>query len=440
MLNVGVVLQVHVTEKENCVRDVEIIVPQEELAPEFEKSLRNAQKKVKLEGFRKGKVPLSIVKKLYGPGLEAEVIENLLPVLFQRGAAQEDLHIAAPASIKNMDYKPGGDLTVSYEVEVEPEFELQKYENFKFDRQMYEVSDDDLTEALEQIRRDNSTWEKVEGKAEEDHFVSADLQELDESGLPIIGNKMENRFLKLKDDNAELSDIGKQLVGIGVDETRTITVSVPSDGQTGEAKNVKFEVTVKDIQTQSLPELDDELAKDAGDYETLDALKSELEKRIQKNTQRELDKGFYHSIIEKLISENKFDLPDGMIQFYLDAIIKDMRARLREGEEQQFDEKVIREQYREGAIFNLKWRLIRKKIAAAHDITIEENDVEAFINDYASDRGVDGKLLLKQMRKNPQQMEDIEADVFEQKVLGFLSEKQKVKDNKVNRNDLEKQK
>ncbi|MCB9504061.1 MAG: trigger factor [Deferribacteres bacterium] len=433
-------MQVQVTAKENCLRDVEIIVPQEELAPEFEKSLKDAQKKVKLEGFRKGKVPLSIVKKLYGPGLEAEVIEKLLPVLFQRGAVQEDLKIAAPAAIKNMDYTPGGVLTVFYEVEVEPEFELAKYENFKLDRRMYEVTDDDMNEALEQIRQDHGTWEKVEGMAEEDHFVSADLQELNDTGIPIIGKKLENRFLKLKDEDGKLSEVGKQLLGIAIDEKRVISVTAPSGDESADTQVIKFEVTVKDIQAQNLPEIDDELAKDAGDYETLEDLKKELERRIQKNTQKELDKGFYHSIIEKLIAENKFELPEGMVKFYLEAIIKDMRARLREGEEEQFDEKLIKEQYRDGAIFNLKWRLIRKKIAAEHDITVDETDVEAFINEYALDRGIDRKLLLKQMKKNPHQMEDVEADVFEQKVLSFLTERQKVKEKKVNRKDLEKQK
>lgn len=433
-------MEVQITTKEHCVRDVEIKVPHAEIEPEIAKSLRNAQKKVKLEGFRKGKVPLSVVKKLYGPSLEAEVIENLLPVLFQRGAQQKDLHIAAPATIKDMKYQPGGDLTVFYEVEVEPEFELKKHENLKFDREMYEASEDDISEALEQLRKDHSTWEKVEGKAGKDHFVSVDLQELDESGVPLIGKKLENRFLSLKDEQGELTEVGQQLLDIAVDDTRIISVTPPPAEGEAAPMTVKYEVKVNDIQAQTLPDLDDELAKDAGDYENLEELKVELKKRIQKNTQRELDKGFYHKIIEKLIAENTFDLPEGMIKFYISAIIKDMRSRLQEGQDDQLDEKQIAEQYRDGAIFNLKWRLIRKKIAEKYDITVEEKDLEEFIHEYAGDRGIDGKAFWLQMKKSPEKLDDVRADVFEQKVLNVLAEKQKVKEKKVNRKDLEKQK
>lgn len=429
-------MEVLITPKEHCVREVEIKVPRADLVPEIEKSLKNAQKKMKLEGFRKGKVPLSVVKKLYGPHLEAEAIENLLPKLFQRAVQQESLALAAPGSIKNLDYVPGGDLTVYYEVEVEPEFELAKYENLKIDREIYETSSADVDEALEQIREEHSAWEKVEGKAGADHFLTVDLQELDASGVPLIGKKLENRTLNLKDEKGELTEVGQQLLEVETGDTRVITVTPPAEaGQ--ENTPVKFEVKVNNIEVQTLPDLDDELAKDAGDYENLEALKAELEKRIKKNAQRELDKMFHHKIIEQLIKENKFDLPQGMIDFYISAIIKDIRARQPEDQKEEIDESKIREQYQDGAIFNLKWRLIRKKIAEMHDIKVEEKDVDEFIREYASDHGIDGDLLIKQMKKSPERLDDVRADILEQKILDFLAEKQKIKEKKISRKDLE---
>ncbi len=415
-------MEVQIIPKEHCVREVEIKVPQAELLPEIEKTLKTARKKMKLEGFRKGKVPLSMVKKMYGTHLEAETIEKLLPVLFQRAAKEGELTLAAPATIKDMDYQPGGDLTVDYEVEVEPEFELKNYENLKIDREVYQTSDDDVKDALEKIRKEHSTWETVEGKASADHFISADLQELDPSGVPLIGKKLENQFFSLKDENGKLTDVGQQLLDVQAGDSRVITITQPPIEER-EAAQVKYEVKVNEVQSQILPDIDDELAKDAGDYENLESLKSELEKRIKKNAQRELDKIFHQKMIGKLIAENAFDLPQGMVDFYLSAIIKDIRSRQPEGKENEIDEKFIREQYRDGAIFNLKWRLIREKIAEMFDIKVEEKDLEKFVREYADDHGLDGGLMWKQMKKTPKQLEDIHADVFEKKILDFISEK-----------------
>ena len=429
-------MDVKVREDANWRRNVDIFIPQDELRPKIENAYKKYQKRVKIQGFRKGKAPIHLIKKLYGDRIEVEAIDDILPEIVTQAWRQENLRIVSTPKVEKLDYKPGEDLNLTFSVEVEPEIELTKYEDFKLERKIYQVSEEDKERALESLREKHATWENVDGPIEEDLYVMADFQELDHTGFPIIGHKYENRLLAPRDESGEVSEIGQQLLGAKTGEERVIQLAAELQDAIGDpAKEpVKLRVIIKEVKRKVLPELDDEFAKDVGDYETLEDLKNAVEKQIEADMQSRLEDELHHNIIDELIKNNPFDVPESMVNNYLDMLIEQIKNS---ANDENVDENAVRDEYRAGAIWNIKWRLIRNKLIEMQKIEVTEDELRAAVEHYALARKADPMRLWNRVKNSEDELDRFRHDELEKKVLQFFLEKQKIKEKKVSLKDLE---
>ncbi|RMD97648.1 MAG: trigger factor [Calditrichaeota bacterium] len=434
----GEPLNTKVSEKENWQRTVDVVVTQDELKPEIEKAYKKYQKKVKLDGFRAGKAPIPMIKRMYGPRIEAEVVDEILPKIVTEAWKKENLRIVSLPKVEQLDYQPGGDLKITFTVDVEPEFELKKYENFQLEKQVYQVTDEDIEQALADLQEKNAIWETVEEGIEKDHYAMVDFQELDESGLPVIGHKFENEFIHMKYENGELSEIGRQLLGAKAGEKRVVEIVQQSnEADRQKTQRVKYEVTVKEIKKKILPEIDDEFARDVGEYDNLEELKEALRKRVQESTQHKFDMALEHNLIDEINKNNPFDLPPSMVEQYLDSVIEQLKSAY---SNQPVDEQALWEQYRANAIWNIKWRLIRDKLAEMHHIEATEDEIRERVAEVAKSSGQDPDRLWNRVKNDEDRLRKYRHDVLEQKVVKFLLERQKIKEKKVTLKDFKKKK
>ncbi|MFQ5677300.1 MAG: trigger factor, partial [bacterium] len=169
-------MQSKITEKGNFERLVEVEVPASELTPHFDAVYKKYQKNIKLQGFRKGKVPISMIKRLYGEAIQGEAIEEVVQSVFREVSEQQQLKLVAPARVENVDYEPETGLRFKAVVEVIPEIELKTYRGLKLEREVYQIDDQDVTDALNDVREQMAVMEPVEEVADEGHFVLADIQ------------------------------------------------------------------------------------------------------------------------------------------------------------------------------------------------------------------------------------------------------------------------
>lgn len=427
-------MDVKITEEANWRRIVEIAVTQEELQPEFEKVIRQYQKKAKLQGFRKGKVPIEMVRRLYGKQIEAEAIEDILPNLFAKARKQENLRIVAPTQLEDLQYEPGGDLTAKFSIEVEPEIVVKKFENFKLEKQIYEVSELDIQSELERLQEEQALWEVSEEPATDGDFVTIDLQEISEAGVPVIGSKYENEMVAISTKDGEPTEFGRQLKGTVTGDVRMIWFNPePSLEQEKPTEPVRYEATVKEVKRRILPMIDDELAKDVGEYETLDDLKAELEKNITENMQKRFDDHLHRNLIDEIIKSNSFDVPQGMTANYLDNIVERFKESAKDDE---INEDAIRENYKPNAIWNIKWHLIQKKLTEMHNLSATDDDVNQWIIEISEKNGVDAKRTWNQVKNDADRLDRLRSDLLEKKLLDLLVSKQKIKEKKVKREDL----
>lgn len=190
-----------VTKKGNFEKVVEVDVPEAELAPHFDSIYKKYQKNVKLQGFRKGKVPLSLIKKLYGDAMKGEAIEEVVQSVLREVRDQENLRLVAPAKLEDINYDPEKGLHFKAVCEVAPDIELKNYRGLSVEREVYEVDDQDVSDALNDVREQMAVMQPVETAAEDGHFVLADLQQVDATGVPIIGKKFKDRYFQIVTNN-----------------------------------------------------------------------------------------------------------------------------------------------------------------------------------------------------------------------------------------------
>jgi len=427
-------LESKITEQGHFGRVIEVDVPQDELAPHFETAFRSYQKTLKLEGFRKGKVPLALVKKLYGDSIKSHALDEVVQSVFREVREKEDLRPVAPATLEDVSYDDETGLHFKASVEVLPEIELKKYEGLSVEKSIYQVDDEDVNAALSNIQEKLAVMEPVEGGAEMGHYLQVDFQAIDEGGVPLIGQKYEDRVVVLNDKkDAELS---VQLVGVEVGGVKdAVMTTVNEDGSAGEDE--RFRVTVKEIKSKKCPELDDELAKDFGKFETLDELRKDIVEKLSMRANKDATNKMRSDLIEELLKENPFDLPASMINEYLDTIIENIK---KQESERQFDEEKMREYYRVVAIRNLKWDLLRDKFQEMKNISVEKKDVEQRIAEIAEEHQIKQNEVRKALQKNKSSRHRFEMELLDDKVLGVLEETARIKEKKVTKKDLEKAK
>jgi trigger factor len=330
---------------------------------------------------------------------------------------------------------------------------LKTYRGLSVEREVYEVDDQDVSDALNDVREQMAVMQPVETEAAEGHFVLADLQQVDATGIPIIGKKFEDRYFQITTNNSNNKEFSEQLIGVKPGDKRRIelgsTENSHSDSLHKENKKDYFEVNVKEIKSKQLPELDDELAKDTGKFESLDQLKTDLRAKLTKQAQVNarshlrrriidelLKKNSFHlrrRIIDELLKKNSFDLPESMINNYLDVFVENAKKESKE----QFDEEELRNHYRPTAIWNLRWELVKDKLQEVENLGVTDEDKDSFINRLAEERQIEEKQVRKSL-KDKRAQRQFEEDVIEDKVLNYLEVNAKVKDKRITRKDIEK--
>ena len=247
----------------------------------------------------------------------------------------------------------------------------------------------------------------------------ADIQELDPSGLPIIGRRQEGRILHIGGRSSN-HDMDNQLVGIAVGGERRIRMTQPEDHPDPEqaGKEVRFQVIAKEVRERNVPELDDEFAKDVGKFESLDALKTRIRRDLQAQADFTSWGRLREHIIDALLRENDFEIPETMVKTYLDNLVESYKKE-HEGHDHDIDEEAIRQENRAAAFRNIKRYLLLEAIGRQEGVEVTREDADGHLQILSMRHGID-VARLRQNFSQPGQKEQMESDILEDKVLNLL--------------------
>lgn len=403
-------------------RELTITMEKDALEPIREKQAKRVQKEVQYPGFRKGKAPLNLIKRRYADAIEAYTLDMAMDQGLRQAAEENELVVLGTPEAKKIDFDENGNLVSVIEVETYPEIELKQYKGFEFTRDKYVITDKIVEETIERLLHERAEIHPVDGPVAEGHTAILDMQELDENEKPIKDKKYENISVHIGDGKFD-PDLEKQIIGMKVDEEKIITKKYPDDFPQEEfaGKEEKYLIKVKNIEEEVLPELTDDLVKELDlDVVTVEELRQLTRDNLEKNYQREAENRLVTDVYQKLIEENPFDLPQALIDNYLNHMVQDVKAK-----NPQLPEAEIRNYYQADAIYQMKVYYLRDAIAKAENIEVTEEDIQKFLEEIKDEKVRD---LYKQ---NEQLLNSVKEDILGKKVFDFILENSKINDNEI---------
>jgi len=422
---------VNITVKEinEYTRELNIDISWDELEADFNTTVKEFGKKVKIPGFRPGKVPKDKLMKQYQPNIEADFMENNFQKYYAMALQQEDLMPVNQAEIKDVHFHFEAHFSFLATFEIEPEIVLPKMKKnmLKVQKTTYISDDQDLEDAIVQLQKSKARIETVEDGAVEGDFIVCDLQKLDESGVPIIGKKFENQYLKV--GHGSFTDDQKdKLIGLKADETARLTIPENKEGQLGD-----YDVTVTNVEREVLPEVNMDFVKLVDpDSENEEAFRQNIREKINENFSQKAAEVFERDITDAFIEKTNPVYPPSMVESYLNNLVEDVKKK-NQGE--PLDEAQVKETYHSLAERNLKWYLVRKSLMRQEELTVTPEETSTEV-DRLVERTPASDKEIRKFYKKPSNLRHLEDDLMEKKILEVLKQFAKVKEVDVQTNTL----
>ncbi|MFQ5678945.1 MAG: trigger factor [Gemmatimonadota bacterium] len=371
-------VEVAMEEPEAWKRRLTITVPQERVRRARNRERTKLAKSARLKGFRKGKVPAGIIEERFGPLLEQRTVQVLLAEAYHQALDQRGLQPIGDPSFGDVQYDPDRSFTFQVELEVLPELHLERLGGFRIRRPPVEVSEEEVEEALGRLRKERGVWQPVERSPEDGDLVSVLIARLDEEG----GAKPRPYRFEIGAGYA-IPEVEAAIRTLSPGQAGEFRVSFPAEFDDPELAGATrtLRIEVQGVKERRLPELDDELASEVGEFDTLEELRSALREDLARHAESAGEEKVRDRLIDSIVEANPFEVPPAMVERYLDGLI--------EAPEGADPEQVAtaRDSLRPAAELGIKRQLILDTLAEREGLEATEEELRARIAELAERRG-----------------------------------------------------
>lgn len=370
-------------------REVGVEVPADEVARAFRSVVKRYQKQARIPGFRAGKVPESLIRTRFAEGIRQDVVESVLPSHFRTAIDQQNLHPISQPQVTDLKLEDGQPLAFKAVFEVLPEISVEGYQQVKVEKPDSALSDEEFNTELERVRDSRSTMEPV---TEDRTLANGDWAQISYKGdiqgealpegaaaQPISGDEV---MIEVGGQNT-LPAFNEALRGAKPGQELRFEVAYPADfGERRLAGNaVAYDVEVKAIKKKIQPELNDEFAKELGDYQGIEDFKAKLREHLAADKDRRIKVETQNKLTDALVAHYQFPVPESLIQNQVDARLdRGLRALAAQGmrteDMRKLDFARLREAQRDSAIAEVKATLILDKIAAGENVEVSDEEME----------------------------------------------------------------
>lgn len=412
-----------------CTRKLVFTFEDLDLTKEVKAAVLNKRKEVALKGFRKGKAPLGMVEQMYGPQIENEAVNTFIQNQFYEAVTAEKLKVVGQPSIDNMKYEPGKTVSFDAQVEVFPEVTIKDMKGLSFTKDTVSVEESEISDQEKNLLGSKS--EMVEVTDESKELVNGLFTVMNFQGTLKDGSQPENmkgeEFLLEIGSNQFIPGFEEQMIGMKKSDKKDIKVTFPEDYHAEELKSaeVTFSVEVIEIKEKILPDFTDELAKESG-YDSVEDFKTKTKETLFSQKERAADEKLHQEILEKLISENKFDLPLALISQQKTHLKNDVSKTL---EQQGFNEQMMTEYFEkwqtdmtEKASFQVSSGLLLDALATQFEVEANDADVDEKLIEMAKTSGMELEQIKKYYTEDPKIKSNLMYGIREEKTFAKIKE------------------
>lgn len=402
-------------------------------ADKFKEALTRAYKKnikkFNVPGFRKGKVPMSVVKKYYGVEVLLEDAVNFsIEGSYAEALKENNVRPVDFPKVEVVQAEEGKDLIYTAEVTVYPEVELGEYKGLNVEKKTYEVTEEEVSAKLKEMQEKNARVEVKEGAIENGNIAVIDFKGFID-GVAFEGGEGHDYSLEIG-SGSFINNFEEQLVGAKAGDKVEVNVTFPESYGKEElnGKPAKFEVEVKEVKAKELPVLDDEFAKEVSEFETLEALKEDTTKKLEEANTARAEREYEEAILSSVVENAKMDIPAVMVEQEIDRMVQNLAQRLQyQGLtlEQYFqftgtDAEKMREYMKENAENKVKTELVLEALQKAEKMEVLDEELKEKASEVSKLYGANDEKMVELLLQN--QREALVADVMTSKVINFLKE------------------
>jgi trigger factor len=373
--------------KKDIKREISVEIPAAEVARETELQIQRYQKSARLPGFRAGHVPASIIKQRFGDGLKNDVVEALIPKYFRREADRLGLIPVSQPQVTDLHMHEGEPLTFKASFEVLPEIQVEGYKELRADKPQIAVTDEEVEQAFNSLREQHATFSSVEGRAlAEGDFAQASMDGKPKDGQDVADAQanpvhMDEVLIEIGGKNT-VPEFTQNLTGASAGDERTFDVSYPEDISDKRLAGKTFVYTVKvnGIKQKSLPEMNDDFAKELGEFTSLDAVRKQIRENMEAEKRHTSEHAAKDKLVAELVKRNDFEVPDSLVDRQIDLRLeRGLRALAAQGMKMEDLKKMdlprLRAGQREQAVNDVKSSLLLERIADLEKIGVSDEEM-----------------------------------------------------------------
>lgn len=363
----------------DCKRSIEVEIPLEQVQKARQEVAESIRGKARLPGFRPGKAPLDIIRSRFPQEIRREVLDKLVPTAFRARVEKDGLKVVGTPDIRDLKFEPDQPIRFTAAFEVAPEFEMAPYRGLSVEYEEPSVSDQEIDERMDATRESKAEYVNVDPRPIQDgDFVMVSLKSVAGLAEPLIQDSVQFHI----GEKDSLPEFAQNLVGAEPGETREFDVAYPADyaQENLAGRTVRFAITPKVIRRKEMPALDDEFARDLGDYQNLEELKIAVRKAIFSEKQFAAQQKAKETLLDQLVDANTFPVPevyvDRQIENQVRNRLRDLEARGVDPKSIQLDWDKVKESQKDQAARSVKVALLLEKIAEREGIYASKDELD----------------------------------------------------------------
>jgi len=413
-----------------CRRELELEIPAEEVTKAMERVAKEIARIANVPGFRRGKAPVSLIRRKFAEDIKGEVLQSLVPERVEKAVAEQKLTPVSQPQVDKLDFNEGQPLKFRAVFEVLPEFELGNYRGLDLEMPTMDITDEDVSKALEEMRERAATFAPVEGRAIED----GDFAQVKLLGTPEGGGDPLQADSVLCHIGAEetMEPFNTHLRGAKIGDHKNFDVDYPADYPDAKlaGKKYYYAVEVLGTKTKKLPELNDDFAKDVSDASTLEELKKKVREGLEHQRDHKHKELLHEKILAEIVKLHDIPVPEALVEHQMDVrlerVVRSLAAQGVDPRAVNVDWVTLRRRQEERAKDDVKAELIIDRIATAEKIDVTEEEVTQELQRVASHGGESAEAIRARLTKQGT-LDRMKAKLRSDKTLDWLAQNARIR-------------
>ncbi len=392
-------------------RRLKITVPAERVDRERQEVATRIAKRVRLPGFRKGKVPASVVERHYGASIDQQTIERVVNDAYREALQEQGFDPISQASVENVSYEPGAEMSFDVAFEVRPDIELERLGGFTIRQPPVTVGAEDVDRVLSRLQDQNATWDRLEdGKPAEGDRVEVEITPQQGEGEAAPEPR---KYEVVLGAGEILEQIDQAIRTLAVGEEGEFTVALPRAEEEGKSDDHEIHLKLISAERPERPAIDDAFAKKVGGFDALSELQDTVRKDLEEEANRESERDVRRQLIQQILEANAFEAPPSLVDQYLDGLLQ-----APEGSDPE-ELAGAKQQMRPAAEYGVRRMMVLDRVAEMEKLAATQDDLDARVQEIAAANELEPEEVRRQLARSGR-LEALARDLTEERVFDYL--------------------